>query len=85
MNSIRMFRERAGLTQLQLAEKVNISLDSVRRYENGEREPRWSDISAMCEVFADQNCSPTQLMSPPDMVNPMPPLSQAEQGETATA
>lgn len=76
MNNIRYFREKAGLTQGQLAKKMGVALDSVSRYENGKREPRASDLRHMAEIFA---CTVD------DLLNPMPPLSQAEQGETATA
>ena len=36
---IRFFRDQIGLTQLQLAEKANISSKAVGRYENGNRVP----------------------------------------------
>ena len=59
MNLIRKYRESVGLTQIQLAEKLEISVDSIRRYECGGSEPRWSDISAMCEIFG---CTADELM-----------------------
>lgn len=36
---IRAARKKAGLTQRELAEKSEISLMSIRRYETGERTP----------------------------------------------
>jgi transcriptional regulator with XRE-family HTH domain len=36
---IKFFREQLGLTQLQLAEKAEISSKAVGRYENGNRVP----------------------------------------------
>lgn len=88
-NSIRKFRERAGLTQVQFAEKLNISLDSVRRYESGDREPRWSDIAAMCALFAGYGCSPEKLMAPPeeatDCANPTVPRKAARHGRAQAA
>ena len=65
-NSIKKFRERAGLTQAQLAEKLGFSVDSIRRYEAGISEPRWSDIAAMCALFAKLGCTPTDLMAEPE-------------------
>ncbi len=81
MNNIRYFREKTGLTQGQLAEKLGIALDSVSRYENGKREPRASDLCRMADVF---NCSIDDLLRS-NNVNPTQPLSEAaaEQGEKA--
>ena len=50
-NAIRHYRERAGLTQLQLSVAVKCSVDSVRRWESGQREPRASEIAKLCEVL----------------------------------
>ena len=50
-NAIRHYREREGLTQLQLSIAVKCSVDSVRRWESGQREPRASEIVKLCEVL----------------------------------
>ena len=50
-NAIRHYRERTGLTQLQLSVAVKCSVDSVRRWESGQREPRASEIAKLCEVL----------------------------------
>ena len=50
-NAIRHYRERVGLTQLRLSEAVKCSIDSVRRWESGQREPRASEIAKLCEVL----------------------------------
>lgn len=50
-NAIRHYREQAGLTQLQLSVAVKCSVDSVRRWESGQREPRASEIAKLCEVL----------------------------------
>ena len=50
-NAVRHYRERAGLTQLRLSEAVKCSIDSVRRWESGQREPRASEIVRLCEVL----------------------------------
>lgn len=39
MNRIREFRVQAGLTELQLARKINKSVASVSLYESGDRMP----------------------------------------------
>ena len=48
---IRAARERAGQTQDQLAEGVKVSIDTVRRWEGGVREPRASDIARLAKFL----------------------------------
>lgn len=78
MNSIRKYREAAGLTQLELAKAIDISMMSLSRYETGVRVPRWTEITAMCKVLG---CTSDALMEDPE--NPTQPLptQEPEQGE----
>lgn len=39
------------MTQVQLSEAVKCSVDSIRRWESGQREPRASEITKLCEVL----------------------------------
>lgn len=48
---IRAARERAGHIQEQLAEGVEVSIDTVRRWESGVREPRASDIARLAKFL----------------------------------
>ena len=73
MANIREYRERIGLTQLQVAENIKISVDSVRRYESGSSEPRATELIKMAKLFG---CTVDQLLE-----NPTPPLSEMDQGE----
>lgn len=50
-NAIKHFRDRAGLTQLELAKYTDVSIDSIRRWESGLREPRATGIKKLCEVL----------------------------------
>lgn len=50
-NTIKHFRDRAGLTQLELAKYTDVSIDSIRRWESGLREPRATGIKKLCEVL----------------------------------
>ncbi|MBQ9106817.1 MAG: helix-turn-helix transcriptional regulator [Clostridia bacterium] len=38
-NNIRKYREEYGMTREQLADKALISVESIRRYENGAKIP----------------------------------------------
>lgn len=48
---IKDYRKKAGLTQKQLAEKINRKEITIRKYESGEREPRISIIEDICEAL----------------------------------
>ena len=51
MLQIRRWRKQAGLTQEKLADLVNIHLNTLSRWESGQREPRASEIAKLCEVL----------------------------------
>ena len=65
---LRELRERAGLTQQQLADASGLPVGSLRNYEQGQREPYWqvvfrlaAALGVSCEAFADSpapNCRP---------------------------
>lgn len=50
-DDIKKFRKAAHLTQSQLAEKVGISLMSIRRYEAGTREPPLSVLQRIADAL----------------------------------
>ena len=78
-NSIKKYREAAGLKQIDLAKKLNVAPNTVWRWECGERTPHWSDIQAMCQLFG---CTSDELMSS----NPTPsPAAENRQGTAETA
>jgi transcriptional regulator with XRE-family HTH domain len=49
---LRELRERAGLTQSQLAERAGLHPQGVVKLERGEREPAWGTVVALCEALA---------------------------------
>lgn len=48
---IKQWRKRIGLTQEKLADLVNVHLNTLSRWELGQREPRASEIIKLCEVL----------------------------------
>lgn len=48
---IKKCRKEAGLTQKQLAERIGRKEITIRKYESGEREPRMSVITSICEAL----------------------------------
>ena len=59
---IRMLRRKLCVSQEELARSVGVSLMTIRRWETGEREPRASDITKLCEVLG---CSESELINGP--------------------
>lgn len=81
-NSIKKMRTAAGYSQVALANKLSVDTQTIWRWENGTRTPRWKDIQRMCEIFG---CTSDELMSSPEGGNPTEPLPHVlpEQGEKA--
>jgi transcriptional regulator with XRE-family HTH domain len=44
-------REKAGLTQAQLAESSGLPLGSIRNYEQGQREPYWTVVFKLADAL----------------------------------
>lgn len=44
-------RSACGLSQKELAKKLNISLPSYQRYEYGQREPQLSTLVAIADFY----------------------------------
>ncbi len=60
MTAIKRLRERAGLTQAQLAEKVGASQSAVALWETGARMPRADKLPKLAEVLG---CSVADLFN----------------------
>lgn len=58
-NRIRKFRKESGLTQEQLAEKINVSKSRVSNWEQGINRPDADIISNICRAL---NVSPSDLL-----------------------
>ena len=46
---LRKARRDQGLTQDELAERIGVSLDTLRRWERRQRDPKFSDVVAWAE------------------------------------
>lgn len=44
-------RKERGYTQYSLAEAVGVSVDSIRRWENGKQEPRLGELKMLARVL----------------------------------
>ena len=59
---VRLFqlRNEAGMTQAQLAEKANLSVDSISRIERGDRAP---SLESLEKIAAALKTNPVQLLN----------------------
>ena len=57
--NIRQLRKKAGLTQIELADKVGVSIATLRRWEAGETSPTGTRIIELANIL---NASPDELV-----------------------
>ncbi|MBR0204302.1 MAG: helix-turn-helix transcriptional regulator, partial [Synergistaceae bacterium] len=57
---IKEYRKRKNLTQAELAERLGVHENTLRRWENGEFDPRSNDLLKLCEVLG---CTESELLN----------------------
>ena len=60
MTAIRMYRDKAGLTQVKLAEIIGVTQGAIAMWENGDREP---DIKTLKKLSEALNCTVDELLA----------------------
>jgi len=58
-DNLKLIRKRQKLSQESLAEKMNVSRQSVSKWENGEAYPEMNNILELCKIF---NCKINDLV-----------------------
>ena len=58
--NLRMLRKKAGLTQIELAEKVGVSIATLRRWESGETAPNGTRIIELANLL---KVSPDEIIN----------------------
>ncbi len=58
--NIRELRKKRGITQEELAARIEVHENTIRLWEKGIREPRSSDIAKLCEVLC---CTESELLN----------------------
>ena len=59
---LREIRKRIGITQEELANKINVSSKTLQRWEWGERQPRMEELKKLCEAL---HVTEAELMNEP--------------------
>lgn len=63
---LRQAREQAGLTQLELAEKLGVTKSAIGNYENGVSSPKWDVLVRIFDVLhVEPNFLYQDSFSPP--------------------
>ena len=71
---IKLIRDEKGFTRAHLAQQIGVAVETLARWERGEREPLASDIARIAEALS---CQITDLI-------PNPPLPPRRKRKTAT-
>ena len=58
-DNLKLIRKNKGMSQEELAEKVNVTRQSVSKWENGEAYPEMNNILELCKIF---NCKINDLV-----------------------
>lgn len=58
--NIRQLRKKAGLTQIELAEKLEVSIATLRRWEAGETAPNGTRIMELANIL---NVEPDEIVA----------------------
>lgn len=48
---LKYLRERAGMSQLELAQKLGVAKSTIGMYESGRREPNFETMEAIADIF----------------------------------
>lgn len=67
MNRIKLLREEQGLTQQELADKLDGAKSTIAMYEKGDRKPSLEILVKLSEIF---NCSIDYILCKSDIRNP---------------
>lgn len=50
-NMLKYLRERSGMSQQELAQKLGIAKSTIGMYESGKREPNFETMEAIADIF----------------------------------
>lgn len=75
-NQIKVFRKSTGLTQDELAQKLNTTKQTISRYEKGDRKANQDMLFSLCDIFGvsiddffpSTNENSTTPTAPPDLL-----------------
>lgn len=57
--NIRAYRKELGMTQVQLADKLNVAQSTIARWESGEDRPAYELLCDICKLL---NTNPNELL-----------------------
>lgn len=66
--SIKIHRIRSGFTQKEMSEKLNVTFQTISKWENDTNEPDLSTLKQMCDIFG---CTIDELINPKENDKPV--------------
>ena len=68
-----VLRDRAGLSQMELADRLGVSRQAVSRWESGDTTPTMDKLKSLARIYGvslDWLCSDTADREPPEAAKP---------------
>ena len=68
-----VLRDRAGLSQMELADRLGVSRQAVSRWESGDTTPTMDKLKSLAKIYGvslDWLCSDTADREPPEAAKP---------------
>lgn len=81
IKNLEKLRKEAGMSQLELAEKLGVSQQTISKYEKGVREPDNATLVKLSEIF---NCSTDYLLGRTNVRTPIETIAAHHDGEEWT-
>jgi transcriptional regulator with XRE-family HTH domain len=79
MQRMKNLRKKLGMSQGELSQKAGLSLDTISRYERGEREPR---VSHLQKIAIALGCPARDLLDDENPPQPPTPDEQTQSPES---
>jgi transcriptional regulator with XRE-family HTH domain len=76
---LRTLRERAGLTQAELARLAGINHHSLTKLEHGDRQPNWTTVLALAEALG---CTPNDFLADETPTVPPRPVGRPRRDDS---
>ena len=62
MTKLKQIRQNAGLTQSELAKKINVNLRTLQYYEQGVKQLDHARIDTILKICVELNCDISDIM-----------------------
>lgn len=87
--SIKIHRTKVDLTQKDLSDKLNVSFQTISKWENNTNEPDLTTLKAMCDIFDctvddlinNKGTAETEIIEEPEVIPEKPKITKIQIGK----